>query len=219
MLSRIDKRYTKDKFEKRVLSDLRRLKDLNKGLFEHVPVKPSKKNFIGTSDRLFLRKGTSISPKDKILLKEVLPYFGSINTIYTTRRVYGLNYGLPRWKYSKISDSYSINRYTYEHLPAHLKPLFDSPLSLYTIIWGDVQLLRKYNQYLVIKNVKVYKEYDVVTYTDVEAEIRRLNHKLWYEGDAWKVLHLGSYGRSSWDITKYKRSDHKLILTKILKEL
>jgi len=190
-MPRIDKKINKEKFEKQVLRDLRRYKELLKE--EQAINKIERTTNVPT---LVIIEDTGISDENKAILSELLTY---LNTKY----IYNEN-----WTYDKRTNKICIRNI--DKIPNHLMELCD-----YNMYIG-YSIKKYYSNYLKIEDRPITYYGHSWKYTN--PELNRLDKKLWHEGNAFKVLHIGHNAWAKIE-KKYKRSKNKTELLKSLDEI
>lgn len=190
-MPRIDKKINKEKFEKQVLRDLRRYKELLKE--EQAINKIERTTNVPT---LVIIEDTGISDENKAILSELLTYL-NVDRIYNIR-----------WSYDKHTNRIYIPYTT--AIPKHLLELCD-----YHILTG-YSIKKYYSNYLKIEDRPITYYGHSWKYTN--PELNRLDKKLWHEGNAFKVLHIGHNAWAKIE-KKYKRSKNKTELLKSLDEI
>jgi len=200
-MSRKDKKETKEKFEKKVLRDLRRWKELNSSCYKFIE---DKTNVIGKETYLVIKKDALIYDKDRKLLQEFLDTFINIERRSRIDLTYDKHFGL--YYFNKASN--------FNYVPEHLRVL----LKCYTCN-GEIytcHILKYFSDFLTTAERNIYKCIYVLVPKE-ESERRYLSKKLWWEGNAPKVLH---EGKSAWSKIEhsYKRCENKKELQKALEE-
>lgn len=190
-MPRIDKKINKEKFEKKVIRDLRRYKELLK---EEQEI--NKIEMTADVPTLIIIEDSGISDETKNKLSELLTYL-NVDRVYNNK-----------WMYDKYTNSIYIQYMN--TIPEHLHELCEGN------IFNGYRIKKYYSNYLKIEDRTI--KYYAHSWRYSNPELNRLDKKLWLEGNAFKVLH---EGHNAWAKIekKYKRSKNKTELLKNLDEI